>query len=112
MRFVVAQSGARRGYAVPMLLDRVGMLERFYTGLSASAGCARLLRHAVRLPLLREPLKRVGRRIIPHELTSKTRSFEWQSIPALVRSRINASDPENQFRILSRNQQRIGNAMV
>jgi hypothetical protein len=38
MRFIVAHIGARRGYAVPAILQRAGLLERFYTDVCANAG--------------------------------------------------------------------------
>jgi len=40
---VVAQLGARMHYAVPRLLERAGLLERFYTDICASKGWPRLL---------------------------------------------------------------------
>ena len=42
LRFIVLQPGARMNYAVPALLARAGMLERFYTDVCADVG---LLRH-------------------------------------------------------------------
>jgi hypothetical protein len=42
LRFIVLQPGARMNYAVPALLARAGMLERFYTDICADVG---LLRH-------------------------------------------------------------------
>ena len=42
LRFIVLQPGARMHYAVPALLARAGMLERFYTDICADVG---LLRH-------------------------------------------------------------------
>ena len=47
LRFVVLQPGARMNYAVPALLARAGMLERFYTDICADVG---LLRHAAHWP--------------------------------------------------------------
>jgi len=34
VKFIVAQVGARRGYAVPTILEKAGMLERFYTDIT------------------------------------------------------------------------------
>jgi len=42
-RFIVAQLGARRHYAVPAALYRAEMLERIYTDLSSSTGSLRAL---------------------------------------------------------------------
>ena len=43
MRFIVAHTGARRGYAVPLILQRAGLLERFYTDVCASVGLGKLV---------------------------------------------------------------------
>ena len=40
LRFIVLQPGARMHYAVPALLARAGMLERFYTDICADVGLA------------------------------------------------------------------------
>jgi hypothetical protein len=34
-KYIVAQVGARRGYAVPAILESAGMLSRFYTDIAA-----------------------------------------------------------------------------
>ena len=47
MRFIVAQIGARHGYAVPEVLDRAGMLERFYTDMCGDIGWGRRLARAL-----------------------------------------------------------------
>ena len=43
LRFIVLQPGARMSYAVPALLARAGMLERFYTDVCADVGPLRYL---------------------------------------------------------------------
>jgi hypothetical protein len=43
LRFIVLQPGARMNYAVPALLARAGMLERFYTDVCADIGWLRHL---------------------------------------------------------------------
>jgi glycosyltransferase involved in cell wall biosynthesis len=43
LRFIVLQPGARMNYAVPALLARAGMLERFYTDICADVGPLRYL---------------------------------------------------------------------
>ena len=43
LRFIVLQPGARMSYAVPALLARGGMLERFYTDVCADVGPLRYL---------------------------------------------------------------------
>ena len=38
MRLIVAQIGARHGYAVPEVLEQAELLERFYTDICADIG--------------------------------------------------------------------------
>ncbi|MBK6741982.1 MAG: hypothetical protein IPG66_03015 [Hydrogenophilales bacterium] len=44
MKYIVAQLGARRHYAIPRMLDDAGMLEHFYTDICATKGWPQLLR--------------------------------------------------------------------
>ena len=44
MSVMVAQLGARMHYAVPRILERVGLLERLYTDICAQKGWPRWLR--------------------------------------------------------------------
>jgi glycosyltransferase involved in cell wall biosynthesis len=72
LRFIVLQPGARMNYAVPALLARAGMLERFYTDVCADVG---LLRHLG--PLWPErmrprPVARLLGRRLPREIPSRT----------------------------------------
>ena len=60
-RFIVAQIGARHGYAVPEVLDRAGLLERFYTDLCGDVGWGRQLARARSVPGLRSRLSVAAR---------------------------------------------------
>lgn len=63
-KFSVVMFGARRHYAVPRILQRGGLLERFYTDICAVQGWPRLL-SAVPSSVLPKPLRRLKGRI-PH----------------------------------------------
>ena len=52
MKFIVVQIGARRGYAVPAILEKAGMLERFYTDICADVGLGRWLCAGRGLPVI------------------------------------------------------------
>lgn len=72
-RFVVAQLGARRHYAIPRMLDNAGMLERFYTDICAAKGWPRLLGAAperLRPPELRRLLSRVPHGVSPDRIST------------------------------------------
>jgi Glycosyl transferases group 1 len=76
-RFIVAQIGARRGYAVPAILERAGLLERFYTDLCGDVGWGRQLARARCLPGLRPRLSRLAGRRLPARIRDRTRTFGW-----------------------------------
>ena len=64
MRILVAQIGARRHYAIPAILERAGLLERFYTDLCANLGLLSLAGRMVPTRLRPQGLKRLlGRRV-------------------------------------------------
>ena len=44
MKFIVAQLGARMHYAIPRMLQQVGMLEHFYTDICAVKGMGRFVK--------------------------------------------------------------------
>jgi glycosyltransferase involved in cell wall biosynthesis len=72
LRFIVLQPGARRHYAVPAMLARAGMLERFYTDICADAG---LLRHLGALwpeCMRPRPVARLLGRQLPPDVSSRT----------------------------------------
>jgi glycosyltransferase involved in cell wall biosynthesis len=73
MTFIVAQLGARRHYAVPRILHSAGLLEHFYTDISAIKGWPRLA-HLVPPQLrpdgLRRLISRVPRDLPPGRVTA------------------------------------------
>jgi hypothetical protein len=69
MKFIVSQIGARRGYAVPDILARAGMLERFYTDLAGNVGVGRILSA---LPLLNGRFRALAGRRVPETIRAKT----------------------------------------
>ena len=96
LKVAVAQLGARMHYAVPVLLDRAGMLEHFYTDTFAS----RLLLHAARaIPAALRPaaVKRLLGRccaVPPESVTSFFSfgiSYRWRQQTAQTRSDLTAA---------------------
>lgn len=77
MNVAVAQLGARGHYALPQMLHKMGMLERFYTDICAVKGWPRLL-HAVPPSLRSSGLKRLLERVpygIPPERITAFNGF-------------------------------------
>src|SRR5690242_5550300 len=71
-KYVVAQIGARRGYAVPNILASNGMLARFYTDVSGNLGLGR----AVSLAASMSPaLQRLSNRHVPDSIAPLTTTF-------------------------------------
>ena len=58
-RFIAVQTGARRNYAVPSILEKVGILDAFYTDICANAGVGAVLERFCPQPLKRGALKRL-----------------------------------------------------
>ena len=77
VRFIVAQIGARHGYAVPAVLEQAGLLERFYTDLSGDIGWGRQIARARCVPGLRSSLSRLAGRRLPGGIRDRTRTFAW-----------------------------------
>jgi glycosyltransferase involved in cell wall biosynthesis len=71
LRFIVLQPGARMNYAVPALLARAGMLERFYTDVCADIGWLRHLGPVWPERMRPRPVARLLGRRLPREIPSR-----------------------------------------
>lgn len=98
-RFVVAQTGARRGYAVPLILKQAGMLERFYTDVCGNVGWGRWLVPGVVLPWVGAKLRRLAGRRIPESVCEDTVTLARPNLEWFFRSLWTAKNPTDQFRI-------------
>jgi glycosyltransferase involved in cell wall biosynthesis len=85
LRFIVLQPGARMNYAVPALLARAGMLERFYTDLCADVGWLRHLGPLWPERMRPRPVARLLGRRLPREIPSRAvRQFPLASFAQLA----------------------------
>jgi hypothetical protein len=85
LRFVVLQPGARMGYAVPALLARAGMLERFYTDICADVGLLRYLGACWPDRMRPKPVARLlGRRLPPEVPAHVVRQVPLSSLAHLT----------------------------
>ena len=112
MRVIVAQIGARRSYAVPALLDRAGLLERFYTDLCGDLGWGRQIARARFVPGVRSPLSRLAGRRLPDALRGRTRTFGWPACRHAWRAGRSRGDPAAAFREHLRFSGALGHAMA
>lgn len=98
-RFVVAQTGARRGYAVPLILQQAGMFERLYTDVCGNTGWGRCLTAFSNLPWVGRKLRNLANRRIPAAILQDTVTFAWPNIEWFLRSLWAPHDPTEQFRL-------------
>lgn len=109
-RFVVAQTGARRGYAVPLILHQAGMLERLYTDVCGNTGWGRWLAAFSGLPKVGEELHRLAGRRIPEAIRRNTVTFARPNIGWFLRRLWTSDDPTAQFRLDVMRNQALGDA--
>jgi glycosyltransferase involved in cell wall biosynthesis len=113
MKFIVAQSGARRGYAVPLILNRAGMLERFYTDICGSIGIGRLASVLRRLPRVGPQFAKLHGRHIPQEILDKTYTFDRPVVAHALRTAASRNgDAARAFHRQKRWGETFGNAMT
>ena len=112
MKFIVTQTGARRGYAVPRILEQAGLLERFYTDYCGSKGIGAMLRPLQFVPVIGKRLGRVKNRVIPNSIHEKTSTFSGPVIQKFLRSAATDRSPEQAFRQSLDFCKRWGKAMI
>jgi len=74
-RVLVVQNGARHDYAVPLALEKAGMLAGFYTDICGNEGFGKWLAGGADLPGVGHRLLRLRNRVVPEAVLPKTRSF-------------------------------------
>jgi glycosyltransferase involved in cell wall biosynthesis len=111
-RYIVAQSGARRSYAVPFILHQAGLLERFYTDVCGNVGWGRWLSAGGRLPWIGTKLRRLANRRVQEVIREKTVTFVWPNLRWFWRSVWASKEPTNVFRQDVRRHQELGEAVA
>jgi hypothetical protein len=112
MNFIAVQSGARRGYAVPLILEKAGMLERLYTDIAGNVGAGRWLTTLRGLPGIGPSCGRLANRRVPREIVPKTRTFGGNALGTMWRDTLGSKDPASQFRRHIESGERWGQAMI
>jgi len=112
MKFIVAQVGARRGYAVPAILQKAGMLEHFYTDIAGDIGLSAVFSVARALPLVGKSARRLLGRRLPFEIRAKTTTFPAITLPHVFRRATFARDPAAVCREDVRFSDALGKAMA
>ena len=112
MKFIVAQVGARRSYAVPAILQEAGMLERFYTDIAGDIGLSAVFSAAAVLPLVGKSARRLAARRLPFNIRAKTTTFPGISLVHALREAMVARDPAAACREGVRFSNALGMAMM
>ncbi len=112
MKVVVAQIGARRGYAVPAILNDAGMLERLYTDITGDLGIGSLARFCVALPFIGTTVRRLAGRRLPARLREKTITFPLLALTYEIRRRLTRRNPIENFKQSLRFSNALGHAMA
>lgn len=111
-RIIALQTGARRNYAVPSILQQAGMLEAFYTDLCASAGLGALLDRVTPQSLRRGAMGRMLNRKVPPNLAGKIETFDWPTISFLMRRQVAGDDLWEQYQALAKFHEDFSRAMI
>jgi glycosyltransferase involved in cell wall biosynthesis len=112
MKFIVAQIGARRGYAVPAILEKAGMLERFYTDITGDLDLGKVLSAGAVLRFPDNPAPRLAGRRLPPSIRAKTTTFPGLSLVHALRHLANRRAPAADFRESMRFSSALGRAMA
>jgi hypothetical protein len=112
VKFIVAQVGARRGYAVPAILEKAGMLDRFYTDITGDIGVGAAFSAAAMLPLIGKSARRLAARRLPSNVRAKTTTFPGISLFHALREAMVAGDPAAACREGVRFSDALGTAMT
>ncbi len=108
----MAQTGARRAYAVPAILEDEGMLEAFYTNIAGNLGLGSLLAPWSSLPFAPHSLSRLANRKVPERIRKKTSTFPLPGVAFGVGKFLGSQDRTASFRRHLRYSDDLGRAMV
>src|SRR5262249_7855402 len=112
MRFIVAQMGGRRNYAVPVILEQAGLLERFYTDFAGNAGLGKWLVKFGRLIGCGPLASRLARRRIPDLIKAKTVTIPAGLLREHCEERFCKGDVAERFRSQLRRSRAFGAAAI
>ena len=104
--------GARHGYAIPSILARAGLLERFYTDICGDIGFGKVLSQGKSIPMIGNRLSRLAGRQLPVELHELTYTFAMSSLKWAVRNALLRHVAEKRFRDDCLQSIELGEAMV
>lgn len=111
-RFIAVQTGARRNYAVPSILDKAGILEAFYTDFCTNAGLGAMLDRLCPQALRRGALNRILNRRVPSDFKGKIHTFDWATLRYLARQKLAGDNLLKQHQALTNFNKDFGQEMT
>lgn len=110
--FIAVQTGARRNYAVPSILEKAGMLDALYTDLCANAGLGAVFDKFCPPPLRHGALSRILNRRLPHNIEEKVHTFDWATLRYLARQKLAGDNLIKQRQALTAFSKEFGQEMI
>jgi glycosyltransferase involved in cell wall biosynthesis len=111
-RFIAIQTGARRNYVIPSVLEHAGLLEVLYTDVCGDAGLGRALDLCCPPFLKRGGVARLLNRRVPQNLRNKVRTVDLCAFRYAVRRYRAGDDQVNQYRALSTYVDEFGRSLI
>ena len=111
-QFIAVQTGARRNYAVPAILETAGLLEAFYTDLCGSAGLGAVLQKFCPNSFRKPVIQRLINRQVPEQLQDKVRTFDGATLRYLLRLQFAKSNSLKQHQALGQYEREFGQGMI
>ena len=104
--------GSRHNYAVPAMLERYRLLERFYTEICGNVGIGRGVSYLAKFPYLSPKAARLANRIVPAPVRRKTVCFWAPVMKHALRTIGSRIDLDEQYRESLRFAEELGAAMI
>ncbi|MEA5570392.1 glycosyltransferase family 4 protein [Calothrix sp. UHCC 0171] len=111
-RFISIQNGARRNYAIPIILQQAGLLEAFYTDLCANSGIGRILDRFCPDFVKNDALNRLLNRRVPSLIQDKVHTFDLVALRYLARQKLAGNNTVKQYQSLFASNHEFGQAMI
>lgn len=111
-RFIAVQTGARRNYAVPLILEKAGMLDTFYTDVCANSGLGKILERFCPQFFQKGMISRLLNRRLSPQLAEKVHTCDWAALRYLTRQKLAGRDQIKQHQALSAFNQEFGQEMA
>jgi glycosyltransferase involved in cell wall biosynthesis len=111
-RFIAVQTGARRNYAIPTILEKAGLLEALYTDLCADSGIVSVIDRILPQFFHKGSLSNLLNRHVSSELKDKVFTFDLAALRYLARQKLAGENQIKQHEALTIFDREFGQAMI